>query len=60
MASSGLTACGSQGQSINTQTFFFQKSTDIDSPFTCVKKNLCFSVGRQLYIEKGALKLIQI
>ena len=59
MASSGLTACGSQGQSIH-KLFFFQKSTDIDSPFTCVKKKLCFSVGRHLYIEKGALKLIQI
>ena len=58
MAFSGLTACGSQGQSI--PNFLFQKSTDIDSPFTCVKKNLCFSVGRHLCIEKGALKLIQI
>ena len=58
MASSGLTACGSQGQSIHKH--FFLKSADIDSPFTCVKKNLCFSVGRHLYIVKGALKLIQI
>ena len=58
MASSGLTACGSQGQSIHK--LFFQKSTEIDSPFTCVKKILCFSVGRHLYIEKGALKLINL
>ena len=36
--------------------FFFLKSTDIDSRFTCVKKEMCFSVGRHLYIEKGALK----
>ena len=54
MASSGLTACGSQGQSIHK--LFFHKCTDIDSPFTCAKKFLCFSVGRHLYIEKGALK----
>ena len=58
MASSSLTACGSQGQSIH-KPFFFQKRTDIDSPFTCVKKILCFSVGRHLHIEKGALKLIK-
>ena len=40
---------------INTQTFFL-KSTDIDSPFTCVKKEMNFSVGRHLYTAKGALK----
>ena len=42
MASSGLTACGSQGQSIHKP--FFQKRTDIDSPFACVKFFLYFSV----------------
>ena len=44
MASSGLTACGSQGQSIHKP--FFQKSTDIDSPFACVKKNFVFQCGK--------------
>ena len=46
--------CGSQGQSIHK--LFIQKSTDIDSPFTCVKN----SVERHLDSEKGTLKLIQI
>ena len=39
MASSGLTACGSQGQSIH-------KLFDIDSPFTCVKKKIVFQCGK--------------
>ena len=51
MASSGLTACGSQGQSI--YKLFFQKSTDIDSPFTCVKKKIVFQCGKApLYCKR--------
>ena len=58
MASSGLTACGSQGQSIHK--LFFRKVLTLIVPSLVKKNNLCFSVGRHLYIEKGALKLIKI
>ena len=51
MASSGLTACGSQGQSIH-KLFVFQKSTDIDSPFTCVQI-IVFQCGKEpLYFKR--------